>query len=66
MEKKMLEVEVYVSEGGFIALKQSPFGMPEQVVAFHPDQLDLLITWMQEAKQEFSEIQAQEFDLAHN
>lgn len=57
MERKMWPIEVTVDDQGFIRVSQDlgPFEEPETIV-IHPDQVDLLIQWINAARDE-SQIQ---------
>ena len=50
MEKRMEEVTVSVSDSDHVCIKVDDYGAGEQVITFHPDQVDLLIQWLKEAK----------------
>ena len=52
MAKKMQEIEVYVAENNDIIIKQ-PRPMKEDVtISINPLQVDLLVEWLREAKEE--------------
>lgn len=52
MEPKRMEaVTVYISDSGYICLKNDDLGEGEQVVIFLPEQADLVIDWIKEAKE---------------
>lgn len=54
MKKKVEEVEVATATDGFIEIIQ-PTGGPdgtEMVVRISPDQVEILIKWLQEAREE--------------
>ncbi len=52
MGKKMQEIEVYVAENNDIIIKQ-PRSMKEDVaISINPLQVDLLVEWLKEAKNE--------------
>lgn len=51
MDKIMYGVKVYTSEEGFICLEQEDFGHDNSIILLHPDQIDLIFKWMQEARQ---------------
>jgi hypothetical protein len=52
MGKKMQEIEVYVAENNDIIIKQ-PRSMKEDVtISVNPLQVDLLVEWLKEAKEE--------------
>ncbi|ACB75995.1 hypothetical protein [Opitutus terrae] len=62
MDKKIEPVEVYIHESGdHICLKQDDFG-EEAVLTISPDQVDELIAWLQEAR---DEMQRGELKLQH-
>ena len=51
-ERTMLEVEVYASENGQVCIKQPQYGHDDAIVIVHPSQIDLLIQWLKEVKEE--------------
>lgn len=51
MHRAMHPVEVSV-ENGLIYITQESHGTYDQVVCLHPDQVDILIRWLQEARNE--------------
>ena len=51
MHRTMHPVEVSV-ENGLIYITQESHGTYDQVVCLHPDQVDILIRWLQEARNE--------------
>jgi hypothetical protein len=49
----MLQVKVYIGDNGNICISQGDFGNTEpSIIAIHPEQVDLLIKWLQKAKKE--------------
>jgi hypothetical protein len=53
MEKEMTDLKVYVSDKGFICMEQSAGGYDDpSAIAIHPDQVDILVQWLQKAKGE--------------
>jgi hypothetical protein len=55
--KEMQQVEVYVNEKNLIVISQDYFGKKEpDCVSIHPDQVELLIKWLNEAKGEIEQI----------
>ena len=54
MDKEMMEVEVYTQEGAVIIEQSLPFYNGSDVIMLSPDQIDVVITWLQEAKEELS------------
>jgi hypothetical protein len=53
MMRRMLEVSVETAEDGIIHIKQPDLGQnEEQWVQITADQVDTLVTWLQEAKAE--------------
>jgi hypothetical protein len=51
-DHEMQQVRVYTSETGNICIQQSDFGSDDAIICIHPDQADLLIKWIKEAKDE--------------
>lgn len=51
-EKEMQQLSVYVSDGGNICVAQKNGLEEDSVIAFHPDQAEILIRWIQEAAEE--------------
>ncbi len=51
MNRYMEQVEVSVSDNGFVLISQSGGG-DDVAIALHPDQVDTVIKWLQEAKEE--------------
>jgi hypothetical protein len=56
MEKIIFETKVTV-QGNEVWIEQPDFGDGSDNIYLHVDQIDLLITWLQEAKQEILEAQ---------
>ena len=54
-EHSMDAVEVYVSKGPMVIIKQEP-----SYITLHPDQVETVIQWLQQAKLEAMELQHQE------
>ena len=54
-EHSMDEVAVYVSKGPMVVIKQEP-----SYITLHPDQVETVIQWLQQAKLEAMELQHQE------
>lgn len=53
MERAMDAIEVYCSEAGMVVIKQdSAMVQDTSFVAIHPDQIETVIRWLQEAKAE--------------
>jgi len=53
MEHEMCQVKVNTTEKGLICISQDDVGTDEfSVILIHPDQTDLLIEWIKEAKNE--------------
>jgi len=55
IEHSMDEVAVYVSKGPMVVIKQEP-----SYITLHPDQVETVIQWLQQAKLEAMELQHQE------
>ena len=59
MEREMKPVEVYISQKGFICIAQDDgdigVGVPK-IVVLHPSQVDLVIQWIKEVKEELQQI----------
>lgn len=56
MEKEMYWVKIYISDSNNIVISQPSDVGDESCVLIHPDQVDTVIKWLQEAKQEMEEI----------
>lgn len=52
MKMEMLPIEVYVSDSGFVCLKQNGYPDEDDVVCIHPAQVDTVVEWMNRAKAE--------------
>ena len=52
MKKKAEQVTVGVGQDGMIHILQDVMGHDEMDVAVHPEQIDLLTKWLNEAKAE--------------
>lgn len=53
MEKKMLPVEVKKTEQGYICISQDLGAFEEEpYILLHPEQIDLLVKWINEVKEE--------------
>jgi len=56
-EKEMQQVKVYISEKNLICISQDEIYNDEpNVVVINPGQVDLLIKWLNEAKEELKEV----------
>lgn len=56
MNKDMFDLNVSTTEDGKICISQSaPFEEDDDMIIFHPEQSDLLIKWILEAKEELDE-----------
>lgn len=51
-EREMQQIKVYVSDESYICISQDHFGGDDSVIVIHPEQIDLLIKWLKEAKDE--------------
>ena len=51
-EHSMDEVEVYVSKGPVVVIKQEP-----SYITLHPDQVETVIQWLQQARLEAMDLQ---------
>jgi hypothetical protein len=51
--------EVYASDSGFVCIKQENSLEEESTVAFHPDEIDELVTHLEKIKKEAIEIRAE-------
>jgi len=51
----MDEVEVYVSKGPVVVIKQEP-----SYITLHPDQVETVIQWLQQARLEAMDLQHRE------
>jgi len=52
MEKQMLEVTVRTLDSGLIEINQGGDPPEDYSIHIHPDQVETLIRWLQEAKEE--------------
>ena len=55
MKKKVFDIEIETTNDGYIDLWQSDFGHEDDHVRIHPDQVDMLINWLKEAKKKLLE-----------
>jgi len=68
MQAKVLEVEVFTNKGGNISIKgPAPVGSyQEPIIAITAEQVDVLINWLKEAKEEIlarTDAEREEFEL---
>lgn len=56
MEKTLQEISVYTNEN-YICIKQPTMNEDDAIVAVNPEQIDILIKWLKEARKEFTETQ---------
>ncbi len=55
-KREMQAFEVYDSKEGFIAISQEVMGQdPPNIVIIHPEQVDTLVKWLKELKDELSQ-----------
>jgi hypothetical protein len=52
MAKKMEEVEVYVGEDNIVIMKQPNPSRGDSTIVLNPLQIDIVIEWLKEAKEE--------------
>jgi hypothetical protein len=53
MAKEMLQVRIFISERGNVCIAQdNDEDQREELIIIHPDQLDILIKWLNETKAE--------------
>jgi hypothetical protein len=52
MVKRMEEVEVDVNQDGYIELRQPNPDHPQTIITLSPYQIDMVIEWLKEAKEE--------------
>ncbi|NTU41683.1 MAG: hypothetical protein HGA78_01245 [Nitrospirales bacterium] len=51
--KEMLQVRVFITERGNVCIAQdNDEEQREELIIIHPDQLDILIKWLNETKEE--------------
>lgn len=55
MNKHMLEVRVMTTNDGTVDVIQEVQGMEDSYIRLQPEQLDTVIGWLQEAKEELSQ-----------
>lgn len=54
-DREVLQFKVYQTEKGYICISQDdPGQLEEDVVILHPEQVDLLIKWVLEVKDEIN------------
>lgn len=53
-EKEMQQVKVYTDEKNFICIQQDNYGGDEAIIYINPDQVDTLIKWLNEARNELN------------
>jgi len=58
MKKEMFEISVYTEDGAIYIDGRAPGedGSSYTRVSFHPDQTDILVQWLKEAKQSYWKI----------
>jgi hypothetical protein len=56
MEKEMQEISVYVSDKNYICIKQPNLYEDDDIIIVNPEQINTLIKWLKEAKQEVGDI----------
>lgn len=55
MENKMFDMSVYSKEDGYIYIEQSAGGFEDSdLIKIHPEQVDILIKWLINAKNEIA------------
>ncbi len=53
MERKMWPIEIETTDQGFICISQDAGPMEDDpYILLHPDQVDLLIQWLNDAREE--------------
>jgi hypothetical protein len=52
MVKRMEEVEVDVNQDGYIEVRQPNPDHPQTIITLSPYQIDMVIEWLKEAKEE--------------
>ena len=52
MERDLAAVTVFIGAEGHVCMKTPNYGDGEHVIALHPEQVDLVCKWLQEAKAE--------------
>jgi hypothetical protein len=53
-EKEMQQVKVYINDKGFVCIEQDDYGGENPVIFLDPNQIDILIKWLIEAKDELN------------
>jgi len=53
MKKEMLEVSVYTQAPEVIIAQSNPHGEPDRIFLV-PEQIDIIISWLKEAKEELN------------
>ncbi len=56
MPRHMFPVEVYVSDAGYVCMRQNYAGNDENI-SLDPSQIDTLCEWLKRAKQEATDLQ---------
>jgi hypothetical protein len=54
MERRMNQVEVKTNKEGTIEISQADYGGEDDTIFLHVEQIDPLIQWLQEAKEEIN------------
>ncbi len=50
MQKEMTQLKVSLTDAGLVCLEQDQYPDEPLLIQIHPDQVDLVCQWMQEAK----------------
>lgn len=55
-EIEMHQLKVYLSDKNYICIEQSDYGGDDTIIVIHPDQVDTLIKWLNEARNELNDL----------
>lgn len=65
-KKQMEQVEIYTSKEGYIVLSQPNFGDDDSKIIIHPDQVGILIKWLQDLKRELKKSKVNSTSRKHS
>lgn len=51
----MFEIKVYIGEKGDVVLEQPCWGSDDSIIVISKDQIDILIQWLNQAKDELND-----------
>ena len=56
MEKRMEQIKVYISDDNHVCIEQDNFQNDDSHIAVCPEQVDILIQWLKEAKDSIKDL----------